>query len=160
VQRIAILGLGRMGTALRDRFLALGRDVTGWTRSGGGAPEAAVEGAPSDVLAPLQSYMQGHATGDPAHFRRAFLPSAHVEGIRDGEFVSWSLDEYCGLFSGSPAHDEASRTRRIDRVDVEGTVATATMTLRHGPDTFTDAFLLAQVDGAWRIANKAYHKHC
>jgi hypothetical protein len=39
-----------------------------------------------------------------------------------------------------------------------GTVATASMTLHHGADTFTDIFLLIRVDGSWRIANKAYHR--
>lgn len=110
------------------------------------------------VLEPLRAYIRGHATGDPAHFREAFLPTAHVEGIRDGAFVSWPLDQYCSLFSGQPAVDEATRTRRIDSVRVHGTVASASMTLHHGPDTFTDIFLLVQTEGRWRIANKAYHR--
>jgi 3-hydroxyisobutyrate dehydrogenase-like beta-hydroxyacid dehydrogenase len=114
--------------------------------------------APDDVLEPLQAYIRGHATGDPTHFRRAFLPTAHVEGLREGRFVSWTLDEYCALFGGTPAADEADRRRRIERVDVEGTVGTATMTLWHGPDTFTDVFLLIRVHDEWRIANKAYHR--
>ncbi|WP_265579740.1 nuclear transport factor 2 family protein [Streptomyces spongiae] len=110
------------------------------------------------VLEPLRAYIRGHATGDPAHFRDAFLPTAHIEGIRDGAFVSWPLDEYCALFQGRPASDEPTRSRRIDAIDVHGTVATATMTLLHGTDTFTDIFLLVRVDGCWRIANKAYHR--
>jgi hypothetical protein len=110
------------------------------------------------VLEPLRAYIRGHATGDPVHFRGAFLPTAHVEGIRDGLFASWRLDEYCGLFDGRPASDEATRSRSIDTVDVHGTVATAAMTLRHGPDTFTDVFLLVHTDDGWRIANKAYHR--
>jgi hypothetical protein len=73
--------------------------------------------------------------------------------------VSWRLDDYCALFDGQPAPDEPARSRRIDAVDVHGSVATATMTLRHGADTFTDVFLLIQADGRWRIANKAYHRH-
>jgi Putative lumazine-binding len=44
-------------------------------------------------------------------------------------------------------------------VDVHGTVATASMTLSHGPDTFTDVFLLVLAEGRWQIANKAYHRH-
>lgn len=112
------------------------------------------------VLAPLRAYMRGHATGDPAHFRAAFLPTARIEGLRDGTFVSWDLDDYCALFPGHPAPDEAARTRRIDAVTVHGTVATAAMTLRYGPETFTDVFLLARTDGdGWRIASKAYHRH-
>ncbi|HLJ98632.1 MAG TPA: nuclear transport factor 2 family protein [Streptosporangiaceae bacterium] len=123
------------------------------------APAAASAVGGDDVLAPLRAYMRGHATGDPAHFREAFLPTAHIEGIRNGEVVSWRLDEYCALFDGSPAPDEPSRYRRVDTVDVHGTVATASMTLRHGADVFTDVFLLLQADGRWRIANKAYHRH-
>ncbi|NBE79879.1 nuclear transport factor 2 family protein [Micromonospora rubida] len=111
------------------------------------------------VLEPLRAYLRGHATGDPAHFRDAFLPTAHIEGVRDGAFVSWRLDEYCALFHGRPAPDEPTRSRRIDAIDVHGTVAAATMTLWHGADTFTDIFLLIQVDDTWRIANKAYHRH-
>ena len=111
-----------------------------------------------DVLTPLRAYIRGHATGDPAHFREAFLPTAHVEGVRDGAFVSWPLDDYCALFGGEPAPDEPERSRRIDMVTVHGTVATASMTLEHGADTFTDVFLLVHADGRWRIASKAYHR--
>jgi hypothetical protein len=32
------------------------------------------------------------------------------------------------------------------------------MTLRHGQGTFTGVFLLVQVDGRWRMANKACHR--
>ncbi|MGW4818786.1 nuclear transport factor 2 family protein [Streptomyces sp. NPDC004227] len=122
------------------------------------AVAATVPAVDDTVLEPLRLYIRGHATGDPTHFRDAFLPTAHIEGIRDGAFVSWRLDEYCALFNGRPATDEPTRTRRIDTVDVHGTVATASMTLRHGTDTFTDVFLLVQVEGGWRIANKAYHR--
>lgn len=120
------------------------------------APEVAAD---DDVLAPLVAYATGHATGDPAHFRRAFLPSAHVEGLRDGEFVSWPLDTYCDLFDGNPDETEPAHRRRIDDVSVSGTVATATMTLWHGPATFTDIFLLVRTRDGWKIANKAYHRH-
>ncbi|MFE2581437.1 nuclear transport factor 2 family protein [Streptomyces sp. NPDC059378] len=123
------------------------------------AVAATVPSAEDAVLEPLRAYIRGHATGDPAHFRSAFLPTAHIEGMREGAFVSWRLDEYCSLFHGRPAPDEPTRTRRIDAVDVHGTVATATMTLSHGADTFTDVFLLARADDGWRIANKAYHRH-
>uniref|UniRef100_A0AAU3IBQ7 Nuclear transport factor 2 family protein n=1 Tax=Streptomyces sp. NBC_01393 TaxID=2903851 RepID=A0AAU3IBQ7_9ACTN len=121
---------------------------------------AATVPAVSDaVLEPLRAYIRGHATGKPTHFRDAFLPTAHIEGIRGGAFVSWPLDEYCALFHGHSAPDEPTRSRRIDTVDVHGTIATATMTLQHGADTFTDIFLLVRVDDSWRIANKAYHRH-
>jgi hypothetical protein len=120
---------------------------------------ATIPATDEDVMTPLQAYIRGHATGDPEHFRAAFLPTAHIEGIRNGGFVSWRLDDYCALFHGQPAADEPTRSRHIDVVDVHGTVATASMTLLHGPDTFTDVFLLVLVEGRWQIANKAYHRH-
>lgn len=113
---------------------------------------------PPEVLEPLRAYVAGHATGDPAFHRQAFLPSAHIEGLRDGEFVSWTLEEYCAMFTGKPADDEADRRRRIDRVTVSRSTGSAVMTLWHGANTFTDVFVLLRVDDRWRIANKAYHR--
>ena len=31
--------------------------------------------------------------------------TAHIEGVRDGRFTSWTLDEYCSRFTGQPADD-------------------------------------------------------
>ncbi|MER8035505.1 nuclear transport factor 2 family protein [Streptomyces hydrogenans] len=147
---------GASDVPVRDAAGLAGDDVD----PGADIALAAAAPAPDDaVLAPLRAYLRGHATGDPAHFRDAFLPGAHIEGVRESVFVSWTLDEYCALFPGRPAPDEPSRSRRIDSVGVHGTVATATMTLAHGPDTFTDVFLLVRGGEGWRIANKAYHRH-
>ncbi|UMG92485.1 nuclear transport factor 2 family protein [Nocardioides sp. TF02-7] len=114
--------------------------------------------APPEVLEPLCAYVAGHATGDPGHHRAAFLPTAHVEGVRDGRFVSWGLDDFCALFTGRPADDEADRRRTVDEVTVRGTVATAAMTLHHGPDVFGDLLLLVRTEDGWRIANKVYDR--
>ena len=108
------------------------------------------------VRAVVAQYFRGHATADPAEMRKAFLPTAHIEGIRDGKFVSWTAEEYSSRFSGKPAADEASRKRTIDSVSVVGTAAMVKATLVHGTTTFTDYFVLLKVDGAWKIANKVY----
>ena len=112
------------------------------------------------VLEPLQAYLAGHATGDPGHFRAAFLPTAQIEGMADGQVVSMDLEAFCGRFSGSPAADEVDRERIVDQVTVHGTVASAVVTLRHVEVTFTDMFVLLEVEpGTWRIAHKVYHRH-
>lgn len=105
---------------------------------------------------PIEAYLQGHATGDPAHMRAAFLPSAHIEGMRDGKFVSWTADEYISRFSGKPAADEAQRTRRIDSIEINGTAGTARATLTFPNAVVTDFFVLLKVNGEWKIANKVY----
>jgi hypothetical protein len=114
-------------------------------------------GEEQGVRAAIGHYFEGHATGDPAHFRLAFLPTAHIEGNRQGKFTSWTLEEYCAKFDGKPAADEAARRRTIDLVDVSGDSAIAKATLDHGGIVFTDYFVLLKVDGAWKIANKVYH---
>jgi hypothetical protein len=110
----------------------------------------------ASVRACVQTYLDGHALNSAAHMHQAFLPSAHVEGHRQGVFTSRPLAEYCAAFKGSPAVDEASRVRRIEWVDVVGDAAAAKATLVHGDMTFTDFFVLLKVAGAWKIANKVY----
>lgn len=108
------------------------------------------------VRAAVEQYFAGHATGSADEMRKAFLPTAHIEGIRNGTFTSWTAEEYSSRFTGRPAPDESSRRRTIDRVEVSGTAAMASATLVHGATTFTDYFVLLKVDGAWKIANKVY----
>jgi hypothetical protein len=108
------------------------------------------------VRVAIEQYFRGHATAQPDEMRKAFLPTAHIEGMRSGEFTTWTAAEYASRFTGRPADDEASRRRTIDAVDVSGTAAMARATLVHGMTTFTDYFVLLKVDGAWKIANKVY----
>jgi hypothetical protein len=119
------------------------------TRQAAGGEEPAVRAA-------INQYFKGHATADGAEMRKAFLPTAHIEGIRDGAFVSWTVTDYSSRFTGKPAADEAARKRTIDSVHVSGSAAMAQATLVHGATTFTDYFVLLKVDGEWKIANKVY----
>jgi hypothetical protein len=108
------------------------------------------------VRAAINQYFKGHATGQAEEMRKSFLPTAHIEGIRQGVFTSWTVDQYVANFRGTPAADEAARKRTIDRVNISGTAAMANATLVHGATTFTDYFVLLKVDGSWKIANKVY----
>lgn len=104
----------------------------------------------------IENYFKGHATGDASYLRKAFMPTAHIEGVREGKLTSWTVEEYCARFTGKPANDETSRVRTIDSIDVTGSSAMAKATLRHGATTFTDYLILLKVDGEWKIANKVY----
>jgi hypothetical protein len=110
------------------------------------------------VRAAINQYFRGHATGDPHEMRKAFHPTAHVEGNRNGTFVSWTAEQYAGNFTGKPAADEAARKRTIDRVDISGDAAMVSATLVHGATTFTDYFVLLKINGEWKIANKVYSR--
>lgn len=108
------------------------------------------------VRIPLNSYLQGHATGDAAHMRQAFLPTAHIEGLREGKFSSWTAAEYIALFKGQPSPEEPRRKRWIEKVEITGTAAIATLRFEYPNVDITDYMVLLKVDGEWRIANKVY----
>jgi hypothetical protein len=108
------------------------------------------------ACSPIEQYFLGHARDDAAFMRRAFLPSAHIESMREGVFTSWPLEVYCQRFSGNPAADEAQRQRTIDWIEVSGTAASARVTLVHGAHTFVDYFVLLKTGDGWKIANKAF----
>jgi hypothetical protein len=110
----------------------------------------------SAVRAVVNQYFRGHATASADEMRKAFMPTAHIEGIRNGKFVSWTVEEYTANFKGKPAADESSRKRSIDSVDVSGTAAMVKATLIHGATTFTDYFVLLKDNDEWKIANKVY----
>ena len=108
------------------------------------------------VRKPLEAYMQAHATGDGDLIRAAFLPTARIDGLRDGKPVSRTTEEFAAGFSGRPAEDEAQRTRRIDAVEFHGNAGMARVTLDYPKVTFTDYFVLLKVGGEWKIASKVY----
>ena len=109
------------------------------------------------VRAAIEHYMQGHATGDGAHFRLAFHPDSKLFFTREGKLASWTSEEYIGRAKGTPAADEAQRKRRIDFVDITGDAAAAKLTLEYPEVTFTDYLSLLKVDGEWKIVNKTFH---
>ena len=131
--------------------------VAVWAVVAGGAVGQAQTADEQAVRAAIQQYFKGHATAQADEMRKAFLPTAHIEGMRNGVFTSWTVDQYVAGFKGQPAADEAQRKRTIDRVDIVGTAAMAKATLVHGATTFTDYFVLVKVPEGWKIANKVYH---
>lgn len=109
------------------------------------------------AMEPIHHYFQGHAQDNAAFMRQAFLPSAHIESMRDGVFTSWPLDVYCERFKGTPAADEPTRKRSVDWIEVHGSAASARITLEHGAMKFVDYFVLLKTEQGWKIANKAFH---
>jgi hypothetical protein len=120
-------------------------------------PARAQDADSTQIRKVIGVYFRGHATANADTMRAAFLPTAHIEGIRNGVFTSWTVDQYVANFRGKPAADEATRTRVIDIVDMTGSAAMAKATLKHGATTFADYFVLLKSDGKWLIANKVYH---
>jgi hypothetical protein len=108
------------------------------------------------VRAALDAYLQGHITGLPDGFRRAFQPEARMLFMRDGKFSKVEIADYIARAPGKPAEDEAKRTRAIDFIDITGDAAIARITLDYPDVKFTDYMTLLKTDGEWRIVSKAF----
>ena len=113
------------------------------------AEEAAVRRA-------LDHYLQAHATGDGAHARLAFWPTANLYWARGDSMNIRSSEAYASGFNGKPAADEAQRKRRIVNVDISGTAAIAKIELDYPQTKFIDYMSLLKIKGEWRIAAKVF----
>jgi hypothetical protein len=121
------------------------------------SPVAAQETDAELVKVPLNNYIQAHATVDPALILKAFHKDARIMSMREGKYTSVSVDEFARLFTWKPATDEAQRKRTIERVDVTGTAAVATIVLDYPAIRFVDYMSLLKIDGEWKIVNKSFH---
>lgn len=112
------------------------------------------------LRAPLDAYLRGHATGDPAAFREAFHADAVLWGLRaDGQLARMTAEQYTSRASGAPAADEAQRRRAIDSIEVNGDLATARITLDYPSVRFVDVMTLIRIEGRWWIINKMFQAH-
>ncbi len=110
------------------------------------------------VMVPLNAYLQGHATGDGSHMRRAFHPEAKLFWIAGDTLSILTSEQYISRMSGSPAPDEADRRRHIASVDITGDVAVAKIELDYPAVYFTDYMTLVRIGGEWKIINKSFHR--
>lgn len=101
-------------------------------------------------------YFQAHATGNGEYLREAFHPAAMLYFVRDGDLAEISLEDYIAMFSGSPQPDEDLRVRTIDRIEISGNAAIATITLDYPNGIYTDYMSMLKIDGQWKIVNKTF----
>ena len=125
------------------------------------ANAAFAQSAPADdeagVRAALQHYLNGHATGNPEEFRKAFHPDARMTFVRDGKLVITPISEYIARSNGKPAADESLRKRRITGVEITGTAATGRIELDYPSAFLVDYMTLLKDDGRWVIIAKSFN---
>ena len=119
------------------------------------APSAEDE---AGVRAALQHYLNGHATGDPEEFRKAFHPDARMTFVRDGKLMITPISEYIAGATGKPAADESIRKRRITNVEVTGTAATGRIELDYPNAFFVDYMTLLKDGDRWVIIAKSFDR--
>lgn len=109
------------------------------------------------VQAALQHYLNGHATGDPEEFRKAFHPDARMTFVRDGKLVITPISEYIARAPGKPAADEALRKRRITNTQITGTAAIGRIELDYPSAFLVDYMTLLKDNGRWVIIAKSFN---
>jgi hypothetical protein len=120
--------------------------------------EEAVSFADFDEISrTLQHYIDGAKAGDDALVRKAFLPTARIQGAYGGKPVDWTLEEFSGVIAkGGPAPELVAR---IVAIDVTGAAGTARLEIINWRRTrYTDHFVLFN-NGGWRIAGKVFFAH-
>jgi metallo-beta-lactamase class B len=113
---------------------------------------AIAQDTPRDAI---ELYFQAHASGNGGFIRQAFTPDARIEFVENREFKQWTSEEFAARFQ-APASDEFRRVRRIERLEVRGTAASAVLTLDYPDVLFTDHLSLLRIGREWRIVNKVF----
>src|SRR5262245_6093749 len=103
----------------------------------------------SAARVPLDSYLQGHATGDGEFMRKAFHADAKVFSFRDGTLQQLTSAEFAARFTGEPAADEALRKRWIESVRITGNAGVAVIVLDYPQVRFTDYMSLLKIGDEW-----------
>jgi regulator of protease activity HflC (stomatin/prohibitin superfamily) len=106
---------------------------------------------------PVEHYLQGHATGDGAHFKAAFAPQAYLFWVRADTLATRTSDDYIKGAGGKPAADEAQRKRWIESIDVSGNTGVAKVVLDYPTTRFVDYLSLLKINGEWKIINKIFY---
>lgn len=109
------------------------------------------------VRRPLEAYLRAQATGEGRYIREAFWPEGQLVFVKDGKLATLSAEAFAARFSGKPAPHAAQVRRSIERVEVAGDAATATLVLDGPTHRITDYMTLLKLGGEWRIISKSFH---
>ena len=113
---------------------------------------AVAQDTPRDAI---ELYFQAHASGNGDFIRQVFTPDAGIEFVENGELKHWTREEYAARFQ-APVSNEYRRVRRVERLDVQGTAASAVLTLDYPDVLFTDHLSLLKIGERWKIVNKIF----
>jgi len=107
------------------------------------------------LRAAIESYYKAHALGKREFITQSFTPEAKIQFVDGAERKEWTREEFAGRFQ-QPAADEYRRVRRIQRLDVSDTAASAVLTLDYPQVLFTDQMTLLKIGGEWKIVGKVF----
>jgi hypothetical protein len=108
-----------------------------------------------DPRTAIELYFRADALGKGQLIEQAFTPDAKIKFVENGEVREWSRDEFAKRFQ-QPAADVYRRVRRVERLDISGTAASAVLTLDYPQVLFTDHMSPLKIGGQWKIVGKVF----
>ena len=105
----------------------------------------------------LELCTEGEAQGDVTKLREAFHPEARMFGTLAGERYDVPIEELFELAQSAPA-DTGSYRSRVLSVQQRGDAAVGVVAEEGywGTVSFIDYFLLARIEGDWKIVSKLF----
>ncbi len=114
-----------------------------------------------DILAVIQTYLDGLYEGDTGKLAGAFHPAAHLFCTTGNTLVDVDQSQWYALINSRPSPKAKGQGREHEAVlllDVTGpNTALVKVSCAILPRVFTDYLSLVLLDGRWRIINKTYH---
>ncbi|MCW0233160.1 MAG: nuclear transport factor 2 family protein [Ferrovibrio sp.] len=114
----------------------------------------------SDILAVVQTYLDGLYEGDTAKIRLAFHPASSLFAAIDNKLVNVPREDWCRMIESRPSPKANGQSREYDRilsVDITGpNTAMVKVNCAITPRFFTDYLSLIKLDGRWQVINKTY----
>ena len=110
------------------------------------------------ITAVVQLYIDGSATGDASKLKQAFHPDARMYGSLGDQRMDMPIHELYPMLEAQPMDVNGSYEASVTAVDQVGDAAIARLEESGcwGSVSFVDFFLLARIDGAWKIVSKSF----
>ena len=113
---------------------------------------ASAQETPRDAV---ELYFRAHALGNGDYIREAFGSDAKIAFVEEGQFKQWTREEFAARFQ-NPATDEYRRVRRVERLEITGTAASAVLRLDYPQVSFNDHLSLLKIGNQWKVVNKVF----
>ncbi|KIL11134.1 nuclear transport factor 2 family protein [Bacillus sp. Je.9.29.b] len=113
----------------------------------------------NQIVEVIGKYVEGLVTGKKEVMQPAFHGDATMYGYNSNGFLGGPIQNLWDFVDKAGAAPDLKA--RIDVLDVEGTIATARISLENDAygESYTDYHQLLKVNGEWKVIGKVFHLH-
>jgi hypothetical protein len=104
----------------------------------------------------IEHYFAAVSHNDPEALRLAFHPDCVMQSVQEGALVSVTQPAWQQRLAGAASPLPAKR--RIESLQIDGTLAAVKARATFATFEFIDRLLLLKIGGRWQIVAKAFHR--